>query len=347
MAKEKTEPIQNRYEFLVLFDCENGNPNGDPDSGNAPRIDPQDMHGLVSDVALKRRIRNYVQVAKGNQMPHAIFIEHATNLNTKIVKAHEETKGGLGDATKGAGKKKVELAREWMCKNFYDVRTFGAVMSTGPNAGQVRGPVQFSFARSLDPILPLDVSITRMAVAETKGVKDPKTSENYKKWEDEQPEDKLRTMGRKALIPYGLYVGKGFISAHLAQQTIFSEDDLELFWESLLKMYEHDRSASKGLMSVREPVFVFRHVGTDSDEKQRSQQARLGCAPAHKLFELIEIKKKEGVDAPRSFSDYTVTFHKSLLPKGVEVGFLFSGEGGKADVKWGEVPKQVAHVKLK
>jgi len=158
--------IENRYEFIFLFDCENGNPNGDPDAANAPRIDPQDMRGLVSDVALKRRIRNFVQLAYENQMPNAIFVEHATNLNRPIARAHEETEGGIGAGEKGAGKKKVDLARKWMCANFYDVRAFGAVMSTGPNAGQVRGPVQFTFARSVDPILPLDLSITRMAVAE-------------------------------------------------------------------------------------------------------------------------------------------------------------------------------------
>jgi CRISPR-associated protein Csd2 len=339
MTKEKSQPIQNRYEFLVLFDCENGNPNGDPDSGNAPRIDPQDMHGLVSDVALKRRVRNYVQTAKGNEMPYSIFVEHATNLNRPITQAHEQTKGGLASGDKGTSKEKVELARKWMCDNFYDVRTFGAVMSTGPNAGQVRGPVQFSFARSLDPILPLDISITRMAVAETKGIKDPKTSDNYKKWESEQPEDKLRTMGRKSLIPYGLYSVKGFISAHLANETGFSEDDLELFWEALLNMYEHDRSASKGLMSVRNPIFVFKHVGTDTDEKQCAQQAKLGCAPSHKLFDLIEVKKLEGSDAPRSFADYKVTFHKSKLPKGIQVGFIVAGDDGKMNIQWNDAPK--------
>jgi len=326
------EVIGNRYEFLFLFDCENGNPNGDPDAGNAPRIDPQNMRGLVSDVALKRRIRNYVQMARGNQMPNAIFIEHATNLNRPITVAHEETEGGLASAAKGAGKKKVELARQWMCRNFFDVRTFGAVMSTGPNAGQVRGPVQLAFARSIDPILPLDLSITRMAVAEN--VKGAKSSQDFIKWEEEQPEDKLRTMGRKNLIPYGLYLAKGFISAHLAQGTGFSEDDLALFWEALLKMYEHDRSASKGHMSVREPIFVFKHVGTDTDQTQRARQAMLGCAPAHKLFDLVEVKLGPGLDAPRSFSDYQVVFHQDRLPAGVQAGFVVSGDGGGAEVHW-------------
>jgi len=326
--------VSNRYEFLYLFDCENGNPNGDPDAGNTPRLDPEDMHGLVSDVALKRRVRNYVQIAKGNQMPYAIFVEHATNLNTKIVKAHEETEGGLGVA-KGAVKNKVERARKWMCDSFYDVRTFGAVMSTGPNAGQVRGPVQFSFARSLDPVLPLELSITRMAVAED--VKGAKSSADYLKWEAEQPEDKLRTMGRKALIPYGLYLAIGLISAHLAGQTGFTEDDLSLLWEAILKMFEHDRSASKGLMSVREPLIIFKHIGTDTDAAQRAQQAKLGCAPAHRLFDLLKVEKRDGVSAPRSFANYHVTFNKSLLPKGIQVGFAYSEEG-KLNIRWDTPP---------
>lgn len=332
-------PITNKYEFLYLFDCENGNPNGDPDAGNAPRIDPEDLHGLVSDVAMKRRLRNYVQYARGNEMPNAIFIEQATNLNRRIVMAHEKTEGGLGAISKSASKDKVKQARDWMCASFYDVRTLGAVMSTGPNAGQVRGPVQFAFARSLDPVLPMDISITRMAVAEN--VKGAKSSEDMLKWENEQPEDQLRTMGRKSLIPYGLYLAKGFISAHLAEGTGFGDEDLELFWEALLKMYEHDRSASKGLMSVREPIFVFKHVGTDSNEEQRARQAKLGCAPAHKLFDLVEVRKREGVASPRSFSDYEVTFHQSRLPNGVQAGFVVTADGGGAEVIWDDVPEGV------
>jgi len=327
--------IKNRYEFLFLFDCENGNPNGDPDAGNMPRIDPQDMRGLVSDVALKRRIRNYVQTAGGNTMPNAIFVEHATNLNRPIMMSHEKTEGGFSASDKGAKKDKVGLARKWMCENFFDVRTFGAVMSTGPNAGQVRGPVQFSFARSIDPILPLDVSITRMAVAEE--VKSAKSSEDYQKWEDDQPEDKLRTMGRKSLIPYGLYMGKGFISAHLAAGTGFSEDDLSLFWEALFNMYEHDRSASKGLMSVQ-AVFVFKHEGTDSDVNQRAQQAVLGCAPAHKLFDLVKVSKKDGVSFPRAFSDYEVSVDRKNIPNGVKLGILTTNNG-KVEVNWEEIPE--------
>jgi CRISPR-associated protein Csd2 len=307
--------IQNRYEFLFLFDCENGNPNGDPDAGNSPRIDPEDMHGLVSDVALKRRVRNFVQTSFDNQAPNAIFIEHATNLNKPITKAHVET-GGKPEG--GGNRKQVGDARDWMCKTFFDVRTFGAVMSTGANAGQVRGPVQFAFARSVDPILPMDVSITRMAVAEK--VKDAKTAADYEKWENEQEEDKLRTMGRKALIPYGLYVAKGFISANLAKGTGFSDDDLKNLWEALLNMYDHDRSASKGMMSCR-GLYVFKHVGTDSDQNQRVKQAMLGCAPAHKLLDkgaIVDIVRKSAT-SPRSFSDYEVVVHHDRLPAGVEL----------------------------
>lgn len=309
------EPIQNRYEYLFLFDCENGNPNGDPDSGNAPRVDPETLRGLVSDVALKRRIRNYIQLARGNEMPNAIFVEHASNLNRRIAQAHEET-GGLPEKKK-ATRGKVQSAKEWLCNNFYDVRTFGAVMSTGPNAGQVRGPVQVAFAQSVDRVLPLDVSITRMAVAdEGKGLV---TSADYLKWEEEQPEDKLRTMGRKALIPYGLFVGKGFISAHLAQETGFSEEDLDLLWEALLNMYEHDRSSSKGHMATRK-LFVFKHVGTDSNGEQRKRQAMLGCAPAHRLFDLVEVNAKPALEGPpRRFEDYEVRVREDELPAGVEL----------------------------
>lgn len=307
--------IQNRYEFLFLFDCENGNPNGDPDAGNSPRIDPEDMHGLVSDVALKRRVRNFVQTSFDNQAPNSIFIEHATNLNKPITKAHEVTGGA---PTGGANRGQVNAAKDWMCQTFFDVRTFGAVMSTGANAGQVRGPVQFSFARSVDPILPMDVSITRMAVAEK--VSGAKTAADYEKWENEQEEDKLRTMGRKALIPYGLYVAKGFISANLAKGTGFSNDDLKNLWEALLNMYDHDRSASKGMMSCR-GLYVFKHVGTDSDTNQRVKQAMLGCAPAHKLLDkgvIVDIVRKSAT-SPRSFSDYEVIVHRDRLPAGVEL----------------------------
>lgn len=317
--------LSNRYEFLLLFDCENGNPNGDPDAGNAPRIDPEDQHGLVSDVAIKRRIRNYVQTAYGNKDGKAIFVEHSTNLNKSIALAHETVNGGV--PKKGeSNKAQVAKARQWLCQQFFDIRTFGAVLATGPNAGQVRGPVQVAFSRSIDPVMPLDLSITRVA-------KTPKPSEiaadasysDHVKWEAAQPEDSLRTMGRKNLIPYGLYAAKGFVSAHLAADDLgtgFSETDLAILWEALMNMYEHDRSASKGLMSARE-LFVFKHVGTDSDAVQRTRQAMLGCAPAHKLLDLgrvIEVRKKADVNAPRRFDDYeAIQPHAGAIPPGVEL----------------------------
>ena len=328
-------PIKNRYEFLYLFDCENGNPNGDPDAGNSPRIDPEDMHGLVSDVAIKRRIRNYVKMKHGNGGGYAIFIEHGTNLNRPILMAHEQT-GGVpvmeedekagGDeaaATKGkkskAPKAKVLPARAWMCQQFYDVRTFGAVMSTGANAGQVRGPVQVAFSRSIDSIFPMDVAITRGAIAEdVKG-----TSAQMLQWENEvKPELKLRTMGRKSLISYGLYATKGFVSANLAQGTQFTDADLNELWEALANMFDHDRSASKGVMACRD-LFVFKHVGTDTDLVQREKQAMLGCAPAHHLLDLgsiIDVPALKGSGkTPRCYADYAVTQHLERMPKGVEL----------------------------
>ncbi|MCK9367869.1 MAG: type I-C CRISPR-associated protein Cas7/Csd2 [Metallibacterium scheffleri] len=323
--------IKNRYEFLYLFDCENGNPNGDPDAGNSPRIDPEDMHGLVSDVALKRRVRNFIQTAFDNVAPNAIFVEHASNLNKAITASHVETNGAPGG---GGNRTQVNRARDWMREQFFDVRAFGAVMSTGANAGQVRGPVQIAFSRSVDPILPMDAAITRMAVAEK--VAGATTVEDYKKWEDVQEEDKLRTMGRKSLIPYGLYVAKGFVSAHLAKGTgdaeagAFTDTDLVNLWQALQQMWDHDRSASKGVMACR-GLYVFKHVGTDSDESQRVRQAMLGCAPAQRLLDfstpvrkidnaIVEITHREGLSgSPRTFADYVVTVHRDRLPNGVEL----------------------------
>jgi CRISPR-associated protein Csd2 len=312
--------IKNRYEFLYLFDCERGNPNGDPDAGNSPRIDPEDMHGLVSDVAIKRRIRNYVQTKHGNGNGYAIFVQHSSNLNRPIAAAHEATGGTPAG---GATRPQVDKARTWMCQQFFDVRTFGAVMSTGANAGQVRGPVQISFSRSIDPILPLEMAITRMAVAEK--VKDAKAAADYLAWEEKQQEDSLRTMGRKSLISYGLYATKGFISAHLAEGTQFSDADLGELWEALANMFDHDRSASKGVMACRD-LFVFKHVGTDDgDEKARERQAMLGCAPAHHLLDMGRIidlpALKDSGKLPRSYADYESgpKIHLDRLPKGVEL----------------------------
>lgn len=231
--------INNRYEFLFYIECRGGNPNGDPDMGNSPRTDPQDLHGYITDVAIKRRIRNYVQTAYADKPGMEMLVRSASNINTGIARA----KSLAGVELSAKGKNEVYKGRRKACELFYDVRTFGAVMSTGPNAGQVRGPVQLSFARSLDPIQLLDISITRMASADK--VDTAKTVDEYLEWEKNQSEDKLRTMGRKQLIPYGLYEAHGFISANLAQETGFDEDDLKALFEAILNMYEHDHSASK------------------------------------------------------------------------------------------------------
>jgi CRISPR-associated protein Csd2 len=325
--------IGNRYEFVYFVECVNGNPNGDPDSGNSPRIDPQDMHGLISDVAVKRRIRNYVQTAKGNQSPYGIVVQQSTNVNKFIARAHEET----GASDKAATKDRVEAARRWLCANFYDVRTFGGVLSTGRNGGQVRGPVQMTFLRSIEPILPLDLSITRVQVA--KDIKGLETYQDYEAWEQSQEESTLRTMGRKQLIPYGLFRGYGFISANLSEDsnTGFSESDLDLFWEALLNMYEHDRSASKGLMSTIAPVVIFRHVGTDTDAEQRTRQAKLGCAPAHRLFELVSVQKNDRTTPARSYKDYMLRVSMSAVPAGVEIGFA-TYVSGKTHISWSKLP---------
>lgn len=276
--------LQNRIDFIYIFDVKDGNPNGDPDAGNLPRVDAETGMGLVTDVCLKRKVRNYVQVAKECSEGYDIFIKEKAVLNTLIDKSHEE------QLVKEA-KDKTSAAREIMCRNYYDVRTFGAVMSTGKNAGQVRGPIQFTFARSVDPIMTSEHSITRMAVATEK--------------EAEKQGGDNRTMGRKATIPYGLYVCHGFISANLAKQTGFSEEDLELFWEALKNMFDVDRSAARGLMSAQK-LLVFKHDSV------------LGNAPANKLFDLVKIEKIcNGV--ARSFSDYKVTFDNDNCPSGVTI----------------------------
>lgn len=323
--------IKNRYEFLFYVECIGGNPNGDPDMGNAPRMDPQDMHGYITDVAVKRRIRNYIQSAYEGQEGMDIFVQNATNLNRHIAEAREEAGLEFGAKTKAD----IYGARQKACAKFYDVRTFGAVMSTGPNAGQVRGPVQLTFARSLDPILPLDISITRMATAED--VKGAKSSADYLAAENKTPEDKLRTMGRKQFIPFGLYEERGFVSANLARETGFSENDLRVLFESILNMYEHDRSASKGQMSVISPLVIFRHVGTDTNEEQRARQALLGCAPAHELFDLVSVKRKQEVKVSRSWKDYDSAVALEKRPAGVDIGFLCAPD---AEIRWNTVPEQ-------
>ena len=283
--------MNNRYDFVYLFDCKDGNPNGDPDAANAPRIDPQDMHGLVSDVCLKRKIRNFVLLAKNGASGYGIFVQQGSVLNDRIAEAHKALGHDVDPKSerKKANRDQVGAARAEMCKRFFDVRTFGAVMSTGANAGQVRGPVQLSFSRSIDPILPLDLSITRMAVTEAKEADAPN-----------------QTMGRKNLIPYGLYRCHGFISAHLANETGFSDEDLALFWQALTQMFDHDRSASRGTMAPQK-LIVFKHG------------SMLGNAPAHRLFERVTVARKPGVDAPRSFADYDARVEKDNLPTGIEL----------------------------
>ena len=283
--------MNHRYDFVYLFDCKDGNPNGDPDAANAPRIDPQDMHGLVSDVCLKRKVRNFVLLAREAAPGFGIFVQQGSVLNESIAKAHKDLGHDVDPKSdkKKATREQVGSARAEMCRRFYDVRTFGAVMSTGANAGQVRGPVQISFSRSLDPILPLDLSVTRMAVTEAKEADSPN-----------------QTMGRKNLIPYGLYRCHGFISAHLARETGFSEADLDLFWQSLTQMFDHDRSASRGMMAPQK-LLVFKH------------QTPLGNAPAHRLFERVSVRRRTGVDVARSFSDYEVAVNRDGLPPGIEM----------------------------
>ena len=276
--------LKNRFDFVYIFDVKDGNPNGDPDAGNLPRVDAETGMGLVTDVCLKRQVRNYVQTAKGLSDGYDIFIKEKAVLNTLIDKAHD-------DSAVKAATDKTEAARMFMCKNYYDIRTFGAVMSTGKNAGQVRGAIQLTFARSVDAIATAEHSITRMAVATEK--------------EAEKQGGDNRTMGRKATVPYGLYVCHGFISANLAQQTGFSEEDLLLFWDALKNMFDIDRSAARGLMSAQK-LIVFKHDSV------------LGNAPANKLFDLVKVERVcDG--APRSFNDYTVTIDMAGLPANVTV----------------------------
>lgn len=287
--------IENRYDFVLLFDVKDGNPNGDPDAGNLPRVDAETGRGLVTDVSLKRKVRNYVGMVKAEQPPFEIYVKERAILNKQHERAYEAI--GAGDLIKGDDKKrkggdKVGEARAWMCKNFYDVRTFGAVMSTGVNCGQVRGPVQLTFARSVDPIVAQEHSITRMAVA---------TEAEAAKQEGDN-----RTMGRKHTVPYGLYVARGFVSSHLAAQTGFSDNDLALLWEALANMFEHDRSAARGEMATH-GLYVFKH------------DSQLGNAHAHDLFARIQPKLKEDAIVPRDFDHYRVSVDEESLPAGVSL----------------------------
>lgn len=280
--------ITNRYEFVLLYDVENGNPNGDPDAGNMPRIDPETGYGIVTDVCLKRKVRNYVEMVKGDAKGYRIYVKEGTPLNQNHADAYAAVGLKTGDKAK---LDKVNEARQWMCANFFDVRTFGAVMSTGDNCGQVRGPIQINFSRSIDPIVQQEVTITRQTVT---------------KIDDKEKE---RTMGRKHIVPYGLYRVEGYVSAKLANDetkgTGFSQADLELFWEALVNMFEHDHSAARGKMATRK-LYIFKH---ESD---------LGNAPSHKLFDMIKAERKEGVVVPRAFQDYEIKVDGKAV-EGVEM----------------------------
>ena len=296
--------IQKRYDFVILFDVKDGNPNGDPDAGNLPRVDAETGHGLITDVCLKRKVRNYVGLKKDEQAPYGIFIKEKSVLNNTIEQAYislnidlQEPPSDPVDGKKrnkpGQGQgKEIDRARQFLCQNFFDIRTFGAVMSTGANAGQVRGPVQFTFARSVDPIVSLEHSITRMAVA-TEAEAEKQGGDN-------------RTMGRKFTVPYGLYRAHGFISAPLANQTGFSEDDLELLWEALERMFEHDRSAARGLMGTRK-LIIFEH------------SSKMGDVSVQKLFDAVAVKRIDESKPARDFSDYTVSVAKDQIPQGVSL----------------------------
>ena len=297
------EAIKNRYEFVVLFDVENGNPNGDPDSGNMPRIDPESGLGLVTDVCLKRKIRNYVETVKEDAKGYKIYIKEDVPLNRSDREACEslgitETEDKkVTEALKKLKKsdKDVDIKlRDYMCDNFYDIRTFGAVMTTfvkaSLNCGQVRGPVQLGFARSIDPIVSQEVTITRVAITTEKDA-----------------ENKSTEMGRKNIVPYGLYRVEGYISANLARKvTGFSEEDLDLLWEAIINMFENDNSAARGKMAVRE-LIVFKH------------SKELGDCPAYKLFDAVEVRKKEEIEYPRKYQDYTVQIHEEMIPDSVEM----------------------------
>ncbi|MBE7488697.1 type I-C CRISPR-associated protein Cas7/Csd2 [bacterium] len=279
--------LKNRYDFVIIFDVQDGNPNGDPDAGNLPRIDPETGRGLVTDVCLKRKIRNYVQVTKNMASPYDIFVKEKAILNVSIDEAHEQE--SVKSKKKG---EKTEAARKYMCGRYFDVRTFGAVMNTGKKAGQVRGPVQLTFGRSVDPVVTLEHSITRMAVT-TEAEAEEQSGDN-------------RMMGRKNTIPYGVYVAHGFVSPHLAAQTGFSEEDLNLVWKALEKMFEHDRSAARGLMSTRQ-LIVFKH------------DSALGNAPAYSLFDRVKVSRRDEGQPPRDFKDYVVAIDESNLPAGVHI----------------------------
>lgn len=290
-----TNAIQNRYDFVYLFDVENGNPNGDPDARNMPRIDPETSHGLTTDVCLKRKVRNYVEIVKADKAPYRIYIKERAVLNRTHDEALDATgaEGKAGEKGKRGKGDEVAQARKWLCDNFFDIRTFGAVLMTDKNCGQVRGPVQLNFARSIDPIVPMEVCITRVAVATER--------------EAELQEGGNRTMGRKYIVPYALYRDEGYISANLADNTGFSESDLYLFWDALVNMFEHDHSAARGKMNARK-LIIFKHA------------TPLGNVPAQTLFDRVKIERVGSEDKPpRAFSDYRVSLDREGLPPNIQI----------------------------
>ena len=292
MTKEIYTDVARRHDFVIFFDVTNGNPNGDPDAGNLPRLDPETMQGFVTDVCLKRKVRNYIDVKKGTQEKYKIFVENRGYLVDKKERAYKAVGAERGDD------KKIDEAQAWMCQNFYDIRAFGAVLvgkkGEGYNCGQVRGPVQMTFARSVDPIVPMDIAITRVAL-ENRGDK-PRESEDEKAT--------TGTIGRKSIVPYGLYVGYGFINPFFAEKTGFSSEDLALFWEALQNMWDIDRSASRGFMAIR-GLYVFSH------------ENKLGNAPANELFDKVKAVKKSDIESPRNFGDYLVSVDDKNLPPGI------------------------------
>ncbi|HHW44208.1 MAG TPA: type I-C CRISPR-associated protein Cas7/Csd2 [Desulfotomaculum sp.] len=285
-----------RHDFVLLYDVTDGNPNGDPDAGNLPRVDPETMQGLVTDVCLKRKVRNWIDITRGSEPRFKIYVQ---DKGIALNDLHQRAYDAQGLTSTGTKQKRedVEKARQWMCDNFFDIRTFGAVMTTGVNCGQVRGPVQMTFARSVDPIVPLDLSITRVAVTRPE---DAAVVEG----EDTRGTGKTTEMGRKPLVPYGLYRSFGFVNPHFAAQTGFSEEDLRLFWQALQLMWDLDRSSSRGLMACR-GLYIFSHENP------------LGNAPAHALLERVTIKRKAGVETARRFEDYEVHVLEGGLPEGV------------------------------
>jgi CRISPR-associated protein Csd2 len=298
-----TDPAR-RHDFVLLFDVTDGNPNGDPDAGNMPRIDPETMQGLVTDVCIKRKVRNYVALTTADQPGYRIYVQDKGIYLNDLHQEAQEAVGIPKAKAKDPDRGKRNEARDWMCRHYFDVRLFGAVMSTSVNCGQVRGPMQFTFARSIDPVVPMDISVTRVALTNEKEKQTSQESED-----ESERGSRTGTMGRKAMVPYGLYRAHGFFSAPFAAQTGVTADDLELFWKALQIMWDHDHSAARGLMSCR-GLHIFSH-----DDK-------LGSAPAQTLFERITARLNDGVDAPRTFADYTVTIHDRDLPPGVTLTTL-------------------------